>query len=358
MTSHAFRNSRFRISLGHSGAAPSCGLRADVRRCRRQRLANQRERANELAPHHIGSRRVGAICRLRRLRRVPSARACRLASLAACGRHAGGQRQDGARPFRRQHLQPRRRDLDLLQEGRQVLGSNRRAGRKARRFRNSLHVRRLSVAAISDRTCRKAGCRRSALRGTRARRTRAGSAGSISIPIATWQPAIRCTGPASIRIGIISAHSVIPPISKKTTTQPPIASKRHGRRSASGARPATGPPRAIWPGRRRRATGSASTARGKGSRQALMSEKASPGPWVRAGPPLGPSLARRARRSKPAPPATPGASSSPMPLRQDGSSMPSAPHSSSRGSSTSTGNSATRFTPTPRSSRAACTPPA
>ena len=87
-------------------------------------LSYRAGRANKR--NHYQRSRGRPLRRLTHLRAMPSARAQRVADLAARSGHAGGQRQDCARPLRRQHFQPRRRDLDLLQEGRQILGEHRR----------------------------------------------------------------------------------------------------------------------------------------------------------------------------------------------------------------------------------------
>ena len=84
-----------------------------------------------------------------------------------------------------------------------------------------------------------------------------------------------------------------------------------------------------------------------------MSERASHGRCRRAEPPFVQSLARPTRRSKRALFAMPGDSSSRM--KDKSFSTRSAPHCSSRTSITLMDSSATRFTPTPRSFRAACT---
>ena len=57
-----------------------------------------------------------------------------MARLATRCCHAGGDRSNGARSLRRHHIQQGRRHDHVLQEGRQVLGSDRRPGRGTRDF--------------------------------------------------------------------------------------------------------------------------------------------------------------------------------------------------------------------------------
>ena len=107
-------------------------------------------------------------------------------------------------------------DLALLQARRQVLRHHRRAGRRARRLRDPLHLRRLPAATVSDRL---PDGRLQALAspGTRGPKIRAASAGSISTPTRSSRPAIRCTGPGSTRPGISCAPSATRPSCTRTT---------------------------------------------------------------------------------------------------------------------------------------------
>ena len=113
------------------------------------------------------------------------------------------------------------------------------------------------------------------------------------------------------------------------------------------------PPRVTLPGRRSRLTGNGPTIHIKGLPPASMSERASRGRCRRAEPPFAQSPVRPTRKSKRAPFAMPGGSSSRM--KDKSFSTRSVPHCCSRTSITPMDSSATRSTPTPRSFRAACT---
>ena len=89
---------------------------------------------------------------------------------------------------------------------------------KLARVRDPLHLRRLPAAAVPDRLPGRppAGARHRLGRAAEGRR--AASAGSTSTRARRSTPAIRCTGPASIRTGTSCAPSATRPTCARTTT--------------------------------------------------------------------------------------------------------------------------------------------
>ena len=266
-------------------------------------------------------------------------------------------RGDRARRLRRRELHPGRRHLALLQARRQVLRHHRRAGRRARRLRDPLHLRRLSAAAVSDRFPGRPACRRSASPGTRGPRIRAGNAGSTSTPTSSFRPAIRCIGPGSTRPGTSCAPSATRPSCARTTMRPPTATRPPGPRSTSPARPATvpAPPTSPGPSGSRAGCPGAKAAM-TGSRSTSTSAKASTGRSIPQ--PATPRAARRGpapRSSRPAASAIPAAPRSPKAgVPASSSSTPMCRPCCSPACSRPTARCWTRSTTTPRSARARC----
>src|SRR5436305_1435092 len=86
--------------------------------------------------------------RPRRLRPLPSHGGRGLEGLPARARDAAGHPGDRARQLRRRDRHVRRRDIDLLPQGRPLLRTHRRPGRRPRRLRGQVHLRRLPAAAV------------------------------------------------------------------------------------------------------------------------------------------------------------------------------------------------------------------
>ena len=193
-----------------------------------------------------------------------------MAGLASRPRDAGGEREDRARQLRRREVRVRRHDLDLLQARREVLRQHRRPRRQARRLRAEVHLRRDAAAAVPDRVPRRPAA--GALdRLGRAAEERGRAA---LVPSLSRREGRRTSDPLHwTRLEPeLELHVRGLPLDQPAQglrREPRTASRRPGRRSTSPAKPATAPARTTSRGRRRKATGSASTRPAKGSRVAL-----------------------------------------------------------------------------------------
>ena len=129
---------RHRCVRIHVGVLRMRGARRPLR-LRRQPDASRRQRP----------------CRRGGLRRMPRRRARGVVALQSSSRDAGRRCEIGARRFSQCALQLCGHDVGLLDARRQVFRSHRRAGRKARRLRDQVHVRRRAAAAVPDRASRR-----------------------------------------------------------------------------------------------------------------------------------------------------------------------------------------------------------
>ena len=218
--------------------------------------------------------------------------------------------------------------------------------------RSATHSECRRSSSISS-NCRKDACRRWALPGTRGRKMRAASAGLRSIPNAPDTPGdpLHWTGiDQNWNYQCAFCHAT----NLKKNYDPHSDSFHTAWSELSvGCEACHGPASRHVAWASKQETGERSDDPIKDLPPAWMSERASRGRCRRVEPPFVQSPARPTRKSKRALFAMPGDSSSRM--KDKSFSTRSVPHCFSRTSITPMDSSATRFTPTPRSCRAACT---
>ena len=149
-----------------------------------------------------------------------------------------------SRRFRGSPLRTPRQHRDLFQARWQVFRAHRRPGWQARRLRGQVHVRRRAPAAVPDRAARRSPA--GAYRGLG--HDREALVQSVSERNASRRTT-NCIGPEGNRTGISFARTVIRRTCARTTTRPPIRSRRRGRKFMSVANRATGRARTTSPGR-------------------------------------------------------------------------------------------------------------
>ena len=135
-------------------------------------------------PGDQGGRLVdfGHLCRPGAMRPMSRRTSAGVANVSPCSGDAGGERFHRAGKFQRRPFFQRRRDVQLLQERRQVLRPHRRPRRQAAGLRPSVHVRRLSSAAVPGSISRRPDAEFRCGVGFAQQRTAMANAGSTSIP--------------------------------------------------------------------------------------------------------------------------------------------------------------------------------